>query len=162
MVSLLALLVLHLFSPSRLHGEQTILQQKQQSIENNLLTLLANCETLKGVLQKQTVDLETSAALLQQLRGQLADSAQQIADLEQQLTSSQESVATSAGAIAKLSVLLTQSQTSLAGLSQQFEVYKTEGDKKVLGLERQNLALKIIIGILAAATAGLGVWAIAK
>jgi uncharacterized phage infection (PIP) family protein YhgE len=125
------LLVLLSLSGSPLSAAPTASPSSSESIERSLLTLLANCETLRGVLQKQAGDLQTSAALLQQLKEQLADSALQIADLQQRLTSSQESAATSAAAIARLSDLLTQSQSSLAGLSLQFEVYKTAESRRL-------------------------------
>lgn len=112
-------------------GARIAWSEPLQSIEQNLLDLLKNCEMLKGQLSKQRGDLQTYQRLLSQLQEQLADSAKQISDLQGQLTSLQGSAADSQKALMRLTELLMQSEASLASLSTQFEAYKKGAETRL-------------------------------
>lgn len=134
-LSLCALLSLML---PRTGSAQTLPLPSPTSIEQNLLNILQTCNQLRPLLQNQGKLSAEQIVLLQQAQKQLQTSAAQIGTLQGQLDSSQASVKDSQAEMSRLSILLTASQDSLKQLSMDFEALKTQRDKDVLNLQGER------------------------
>ncbi len=140
--------------PQPTESERSQQKPTLQSIEQNLLSILSSCDSLKNLLQQRSVDSQTAQQLIDSLRAQLTDSLSLYQEWREASTSSQKSLEESAAEMTRLSGLLTKSQVSFETVSKEFESFKKNRAEDLAAAQQERdralsgaLLYKVLFGV---------------